>query len=135
MSLFLNIEKKPQDQQLVLRKNTHIAFSIILFIVILVFKQINDRSVIFQLFTAAGFTYGPLLGMYAFGLFTKKKVSDFFVPIIAILSPIVAYVIKQNSESLFGTKLTFEILLINGAMTFVALFLMSKGEEHREIIK
>jgi solute:Na+ symporter, SSS family len=132
---FLNIEKKPQDQQLVLRKNTHIAFSIILFIVILVFKQINDRSVIFQLFTAAGFTYGPLLGMYAFGLFTKKKVSDFFVPIIAILSPIVAYVIKQNSESLFGTKLTFEILLINGAMTFVALFLMSKGEEHREIIK
>lgn len=124
---FLDIEKRPMDQQISLRKKTHIAFSVILFVVILIFGILNNRGLIFLLFTAAGFTYGPLLGMYAFGLFTKKKVSDLFVPVIAILSPIVAYVIKENSVSLFGTQLTFEILLINGAMTFVALFLISKG--------
>ena len=124
---FLDIEKKPLNQQISWRQKAHIAFSVILFLVILIFGVLDNRELIFVLFTAAGFTYGPLLGMYAFGLFTQRKVSDFFVVVIAFLSPIMAYVIKENSEYLFGTKLTFEILLINGGMTFIALFLMSKG--------
>ncbi|WP_330927010.1 sodium:solute symporter [Candidatus Sororendozoicomonas aggregata] len=124
---FLAIEKRPTDQQIALRKKAHIGFSVVLFVVILIFGSLNNRGLIFLLFTAAGFTYGPLLGMYAFGLFTRKKVSDLFVPVIAVLSPVVAYLIKENAVSLFGTRLTFEILLINGAMTFIALFLMSKG--------
>ncbi|MCM8537241.1 MAG: sodium:solute symporter [Lentisphaeraceae bacterium] len=130
---FLNIEKRSSQEQIELRKKTHIAFSFILFAVILIFGALDNRGLIFLLFTAAGFTYGPLLGMYAFGLFTKRKVSDNFVPIIAIASPIIAYVIKENSVSIFGTQLTFEILIINGAMTFIALFLMNKGKVESQL--
>ncbi|WP_106794516.1 sodium:solute symporter [Aquimarina sp. Aq78] len=121
----LDIEKKysPADQ-VKTRKKIHILFSFILVLVIIAFKYlIKDESVIAKLFVFAGYTYGPLLGLYAFGLFTKLKVKDNLVPIIAILSPILSYIISENSDLWFGFKFGFFILILNGFLTFLGLLL------------
>jgi len=105
----------------------HVGFSIILFFVIVAFWLINDKSVINALFKFAGYTYGPLLGLYAFGLFTTRTVNDSRVPIICVLAPILTYLINANSEMLlFGYKFGFELLLVNGLLTFMGLWSLSK---------
>jgi Na+/proline symporter len=116
----LEFEKQDPSQQVKTRKNIHLLMSIILLCVILFFNMINDQSVIKSLFTVAGYTYGPLLGMYAFGLFTKIKVNDKWVPLVAILSPVFCFVIQLYFS--FG----FELLILNGLITFVGLFIISK---------
>ena len=87
---------------------------------ILIFKAINDDSVIAALFKVAGYTYGPLLGIFTFGIFTKWNLKDKFVPLVAILSPILCYVLQLYIP--FG----FELLMINGAITFIGLLLIKK---------
>jgi Na+/proline symporter len=110
-----------------LRKMVHIGLSIVLLGVILVFKLINDQNVISAIFTAAGYTYGPLLGFYSFGLFTKYKVRDRLVPLVAIASPIISYVISRYSETLFdGYQFGFELLILNGLLTFLGLLIIRK---------
>jgi len=116
----LEFEKQEPRQQVKTRKNIHLLMSIILLCVILFFNMINDQSVIKSLFTVAGYTYGPLLGMYAFGLFTKIKVNDKWVPLVAILSPVFCFVIQLYFS--FG----FELLILNGLITFVGLLIISK---------
>jgi hypothetical protein len=87
---------------------------------------LNDRAIIDKLFTIAGYTYGPLLGLYSFGLFTKREVSDRLTPFIAILSPVVCYFLSMYSEELFnGYKFGFELLLLNGFLTFMGLWIFS----------
>ena len=94
----------------------------------LIFKKLNlDRSVIDSLFTLAGYTYGPLLGLYAFGMTTKWKVKDKFVPIVCLLSPFITYYIGANSEDWFNYKFGFELLILNGAITFVGLLVLKKN--------
>ncbi|MHA7057903.1 sodium:solute symporter [Aquimarina sp. M1] len=124
----LDLEKKyAKKEQIKIRKKIHILFSILLVLVIIVFKYvIQDASVITKLFVFAGYTYGPLLGLYAFGLFTKLKVKDNFVPIIAILSPVLSYIISNNSESWFGFEFGFFILILNGLLTFLGLILIRR---------
>ena len=108
----------------------HIGFSIILFLVIIIFWSINDDSVVVKLFRFAGYTYGPLLGLYTFGLFTSRKVIDNFVPIVCLLAPILTFVITTNSEALlWGYKFGFELLLVNGFLTFIGLWAISKRKE------
>lgn len=127
---FLELENKSEKIKIRIRKQTHIIISFILFLVILLFNLISDESVISSLFKAAGYTYGPLLGLYAFGLFTKKNVKDRLVPIICILSPIISYLINIYSVELFnGYKFNFEILIVNGLLTFLGLFLISKRKD------
>ncbi|MDG2086025.1 MAG: sodium:solute symporter [Flavobacteriales bacterium] len=116
----LEFEKQEPRQQVKTRKNIHLLMSIILLCVILFFNMINDQSVIKSLFTVAGYTYGPLLGMYAFGLFTKIEVNDKWVPLVAILSPLFCFVIQLYFS--FG----FELLILNGLITFVGLLIISK---------
>jgi len=82
--------------------------------------------VIAKLFVFAGYTYGPLLGLYAFGLFTKTKVKDNLVPIIAILSPVLSYIISDNSATWFGFEFGFFILILNGLLTFLGLILIRR---------
>ena len=95
--------------------------------VILIFRVINDDRVISAVFTAAGYTYGPLLGLYAFGLFTTWQVKDKWVPMVAILSPIISFLLSQNSEVLLGGyKFGFEILMVNGLITVIGLFLIRR---------
>ena len=108
------------------RKLVHLGFSLVLFLVILIFEQLNDDSVISELFTAAGYTYGPLLGLYAFGLFTRWQVKDRWVPVVAIIAPILSYILKNNSQEWFNYTMSFEHLIINGILTFVGLIIVSK---------
>jgi hypothetical protein len=97
-----------------------------LFLVIIAFQVINDQSVITAVFIAAGYTYGPLLGLFSFGLLTKKKLRDHLVPLICIASPLLSYVINVNSETLlWGYKFGFEILILNGLITFLGLWAIS----------
>ncbi len=119
-----NISKKQKER---IRISVHLLISIILGLVIIAFKFLNNESVISALFKFAGYTYGPLLGLYAFGLFTKYKVHDKFVWLIAILSPILCIVINHYSEQfLFGYKFGFEILMLNGLITFFGLLVIRK---------
>jgi len=126
----LKLDKKYKDNENLLKKKrmlVHFFMSVTIIFVIILFKAINDDSVIAQLFTFAGYTYGPLLGLYAFGLFTKWKVKDKWVPVVAVLSPFVAYLISYNSADWFdGYQIGFELLLINGLITFIGLLFIIK---------
>jgi Na+/proline symporter len=115
---FLDVEKKENSRKT--RKYVHIAFSLLLVVAILIFKAINDDSVISALFKVAGYTYGPLLGLFAFGIFTKWSVRDKAVPIVAFLSPVAAYILQLYIP--FG----FELLMINGGITFLGLCVLIK---------
>ncbi len=111
------------------RKRVHIFISVILVIVILIFKVINDQSVISAIFTVAGYTYGPLLGLYSFGLFTKFKVKDRLVPWVALLSPVICYVLNIFSDTLLGGyRFGFELLILNGLITFTGLYLIKEKQ-------
>ena len=124
----LDIEKKPKNEQVSLRKMVHVVMSVLLIITIMIFHWIGNDSVIAQVFTFAGYTYGPLLGLYGFGMLTKLRVRDKLVPIICLASPLLTYLINVNSEALlFGYKFGFELLILNGAVTFVGLLIISKG--------
>lgn len=128
----LDIEKKPENERVKTRKRVHIIMSGLLVLTIMIFKWVNDESVISAVFRVAGYTYGPLLGLYAFGLFTKLNVRDKIVPIICLLSPVFTYIINANSEAWFGGyKFGFELLILNGAITFIGLFLISKKSEFK----
>ncbi len=124
----LELDKKyAHDGKLLKKKRyiVHVAMSIIVIFVIILFKLINNQAVIAQLFTFAGYTYGPLLGLYSFGLFTKYKVRDKLVPIIAIIAPVLSYVISHYSAIFFdGYQIGFELLIINGIIAFIGLFLI-----------
>ncbi len=110
-----------------IRYLVHITIASVFFVCILIFRALNDRAVIDKLFTIAGYTYGPLLGLYSFGLFTKRKVRDNMTPVIAILSPVICFILGMNSEDWFnGYKFGFEMLLVNGFLTFTGLFLFSR---------
>ena len=99
-----------------------------MFLTIVVFNEVNDRSVVSAVFKAAGFTYGPLLGLFAFGLSNKMAVRDKFVPYICLLSPFLSFILDWNSADWFnGFQFGFEILLVNAAITYIGLLLSNKG--------
>ncbi len=110
------------------RHFVHIGFSLLMFIVIVIFNAINDNSVVEMVFKIASYTYGPLLGLYGFGLFVKTKtVKDKFVPIICAIAPALCLYISINSKSLFGDYIIGnELIILNGLITFLGLFLISK---------
>ena len=127
---FLGLDKKENGGSKKTRTYVHIAFSIVLFFVILFFESINDGSVISSLFKAAGYTYGPLLGMFAFGIFTKRNVADNYnIIALCILSPLICYNLNENSVEWFnGYKFGFELLILNGLITFLGMFGISKSK-------
>jgi Na+/proline symporter len=117
------------------RKIVHFGVSIAMILVIILFNSINNESVISATFKVAGYTYGPLLGLYSFGLFTKYRVKDKFVPIVAIVSPILCLVLnKYSAEWLFGFKFGFELLIVNGLFTFMGLLLLKEKVSLKEQI-
>lgn len=124
----LEIDKKKNEiAQEKTRKKIHIIFSFILIATILIFKYyIADESVIAKIFTFANYTYGPLLGLYAFGLFTKLKVIDKFVPFICIVSPFITFLINFLCLKHFNFDFGFALLILNGAITFIGLLLFKK---------
>jgi Na+/proline symporter len=131
---FLGMDKSENrgKQNVVRRRHlVHIGFSALVFLVILIFNSINDSSVVGMIFKVASYTYGPLLGLYSFGLFLKsKKVNDKLVPLICIVSPALTYIISENSKTLFfGYVFDNELILLNGLITFIGLYLISKTSD------
>ncbi len=116
-----------EKQKQHIRYIIHLSFALLLLGVIVVFRAINDRAVIDKLFTVAGYTYGPLLGLYAFGMTTKFSIKDKLVPFVCVLSPIICYFLSEYSVQLFnGYKFGFELLIVNGLLTFLGLCLLIK---------
>jgi Na+/proline symporter len=125
----LNPKNKNEEELKKVRKTVHVGISALLVVVILVFNAINNESVISAVFTVAGYTYGPLLGMYAFGMFTKYQTNDKLVPVISIISPIICYFLSIFSEQLFnGYNFGFELLILNGFITFMGMWLFRKKD-------
>ena len=119
-------DRYPEKKQKNIRTLIHIAFSFILIAVIVGFKYlINDDSVILKLFVFAGYTYGPLLGLFAFGILTRLKTPQFAAPVVSILSPFMAYLISYLSDVYLGFEFGFFILILNGMLTFIGLLISS----------
>lgn len=131
---FLGMEKaenQAKKNTIRIRHIVHLSFSALLFLIILVFNSINDSSVVGMIFKVASYTYGPLLGLYAFGLFQKrKKVNDKLVPYICLLSPAITYLLSENSKTLFfGYVFDNELIVLNALITYIGLYLTSKTAE------
>lgn len=130
---FMHFDRKQVSEAQIThyRKWIHVAFALLYLLVIIAFRPFHNESLIDKVFDIAGFTYGPLLGLYTFGLFMKnRKAIDKAVPIIAVASPIVSYLLKLYSKQLFnGYQFGFEILIVNGLLTFVALLIFSRREK------
>ena len=132
---FLNVEnpgKYSEKQKTGIRHKVQISFGIVLLLLILGFQSFIDDAVINAVLTMAGYTYGPLLGMFAFGIFTNQKPIDKFVPMVCILAPVICFFIANNSKQLFGGyEFGFELLILNGALTFLGLWALAKKKDLR----
>jgi len=127
----LNIKQKGYDEKKIkrIRQSIHLIFSFLMLCAIVFYKAINDDAIINKLFTIAGYTYGPLLGLFSFGLFIRRKVKDVLVPFICIASPVFCYFLSTNSYDWWGFKFGFELLILNGLLTFTGLLILSKKHQ------
>lgn len=127
----LNAQKKEEAILSKIRKRVHVGMAIIMAVVIFVFNLLNNTSVIDAIYTLASYTYGPILGLFAFGIFTKKQIYDKYIPSVAIVSPLLCYILQRNSENWFnGYQISYELLIINALFTFLGLclFIQRKGK-------
>ena len=118
---FLRIEKFQEAKREKIKHRVHIGFSVLFFIVIGLFHVFNNQELIGAVFNLAGYTYGPLLGLFAFGLFTKTAIKDRYVPIVCVASPIITFVLETQSQALFG-GFGFAKLILNGAICYLLLW-------------
>ncbi len=124
---FLNIQRYEEKKRQRIKMWSHLMFSILLIVIILVFKAINNQSIVEAVFTVAGYTYGPILGLFVFGIYTRRTVADKWIPLVAVCAPIICYFISSYSEFIFnGYKFGFELLILNGLITIGGLLLVSK---------
>ncbi len=124
---FLKVEKLSVEKRNKIKTRSHLFFSFILILVILLFRAINNQSVVVAVFTVAGYTYGPILGLFLFGLLTKRKVNDKWVPLVAILSPGFSFLVSTYSgQILGGYKFGFEIMILNGLLMVTGLLIISR---------
>ncbi|MFN3588060.1 MAG: sodium:solute symporter [Spirosomataceae bacterium] len=126
---FMDIQNKEEKERNKIKNRVHLGFSALFFVVILLFKMVNSTDVISATFQIASYTYGPILGLFTFGMYTKRKTIDRLVPFICILSPVLTYFIVVWVESNLGYKFGFENLLLNGLITFLALVIFKKKED------
>lgn len=121
----LNEHRRKKIRQLV-----HLIIAAIFLLFVMIFHWVNDKSMIGVILKVAAYTYGPLLGLFAFGIFTKRNIKDVYVPIVCILSPIICYVLEMYQHVLFGSfKIGLELLIINGLITFIGLFIISSNNQ------
>ena len=129
---FLNFENdsRSEGEKRKTRLKTHIAFSIILFVVILGFRALNNDAIINSLFIAAGYTYGPILGLFTFGMMTKRPIYDKWALPVCILAPVISFILDSNSEKWFnGLEFGYMLIALNGIITFLGLaFISRRGE-------
>ncbi|GAB3759350.1 sodium:solute symporter [Spirosoma pomorum] len=130
---FMNFERRPEAERSRIKHIVHIGFSLLFYVVIIVFRQLNSKEVITAVFDIAGYTYGPLLGLFAFGIFSKRAIRDRFTPWICVVSPILTYIVNENSAAWFnGYQFGFERLLLNGIFTYVGLWAISQPVKTQE---
>ena len=124
---FLRLEEKEVSQQKKIRKQVHVAMSVLLILVVIAFKYILDRNVIDGLLTVAGYTYGPLLGLFAFGIFTSYQIKDRWVwPVVMIAVIITSMLGSIDASSIGGYQIGYELLPLNGLFTFIGLILIRR---------
>ncbi len=125
----LKANEKQDEQNLTLtRKLVHVAMSLLMVIVIVIFYELNNDSAINAVYSLASYTYGPILGMFIFGIACKRRIHDKWIPLVAILSPVLCFILQQNSETWFGGyQISFELLLINALITAAGLCLLIDG--------
>lgn len=119
-SYCVDIRQREGDEQL--RRRAHIGIAVVFGLFILLFKTLNSTSVIDAIYILCSYTYGPLLGLFAFGLFTRRKPCDKLVPYIAVVSPIVCFALEKTAMQCWGYKFGYELLMINGLLTFMGLY-------------
>lgn len=119
-SYCVDIRQREGDEQL--RRRAHIGIAVVFGMFILLFKTLNSTSVIDAIYILCSYTYGPLLGLFAFGLFTRRKPCDKLVPYIAVASPIVCFALEKTAMQCWGYKFGYELLMINGLLTFMGLY-------------
>jgi Na+/proline symporter len=122
----VDIRQQEHDERL--RRRVHLAMCAFFAVFILLFDAVNSKSLIDAIYTVVSYTYGPLLGLFAFGLFTRREVRDHLVPYVCIVSPLLCYAIDQIAKQQFGYHFGYELLLLNGALTFAGLLLFSPNK-------
>ena len=126
----LNAKNLAEEALKVLRKKVHVALTVVMGIVILVFNLLNSTSVIDAVYVLASYTYGPILGLFVFGIFTRLQVRDRLIPLVVILSPALCFIVDRNSEVWFGGyKFSYELLILNAAFTCLGMLLISKRKK------
>ena len=126
----LGTKGKSEQEVVTIRKRVHIGMAIAMGIVIFIFNILNNTSVIDAVYILASYTYGPILGLFAFGMLTKKQVRDKYIPLVAILSPILCFILQKNSEVWFnGYAFSYELLIFNAFFTFIGLCLLTVNEK------
>lgn len=126
----LGVKGKTEETVVKIRKRVHVGMAVVMGAVIFVFNLLNNTSVIDAVYILASYTYGPILGMFAFGIFTKKQVRDKYIPVVAIASPILCYILQRNSEAWFGGyQFSYELLIFNALFTFIGLCLLIKKND------
>lgn len=116
-----------EAQQKKIRQRVHLTFAFVFLLFVLLFKEINSKSMIGIILKVATYTYGPLLGLFTFGIITKRKVKDYLVPVCCILPPVICFIIDKYQSYLFGTYVVgLELIILNGLLTFIGLFIISK---------
>ena len=121
-SYCVDIRRRPQDEQL--RRRVHVAVCVLFAVCVLVIRAINSTSLIDAIYTIVSYTYGPLLGLFAFGLFTKRRVHDRLVPAVCVLSPVLCYALDLLFQHVWSYRFGYELLLLNGLLTFLGMWLL-----------
>lgn len=130
----LGTKGKTEAAVVKIRKRVHVGMAVTMGVVIFVFNLLNNTSVIDAVYILASYTYGPILGMFAFGIFTKKQVRDKYIPVVAILSPILCYILQRNSQAWFdGYQFSYELLIFNALFTFIGLCLLITGNKESKL--
>lgn len=126
----LHAKDRAEEALKALRKKVHIILTIVMGLVIIVFGIFNNTSVIDAVYKLASYTYGPILGLFTFGIFTKLQVRDKLLPIVAIIAPVICFILDKNSVAWFGGyKFSYELLIMNAAFTYIGMLLISKGKK------
>jgi Na+/proline symporter len=117
----VDIMGRKDDERL--RKRAHLMMAMVFVMFILLFRMLNSDSVIDAIYIMCSYTYGPLLGLFAFGLLTRRKTNDRYVPYIAIASPLICFIIDNATKLFFDYQFGYELLMLNGVLTFVGLWI------------
>ncbi|KAA6352638.1 Sodium:solute symporter [termite gut metagenome] len=128
----LGIKHKSENEIIKIRKCVHIGMTIVMGAVIFIFNLLNNTSVIDAVYILASYTYGPILGLFAFGIFMKGQVRDKYIPLVAIIAPILCFILQKNSKAWFGGyEFSYELLILNALFTFAGIWIVRKPKKKK----